>query len=71
MSGQVGTCTIEEVVDTPHPVCGELVFVSLSTGWLHTCGVIATGDVYCWGNNRNGQLGNAGPDAFGPVRVGG
>jgi len=30
----------------------------VSTGSGHTCGVTSNGTAYCWGNNRNGELGN-------------
>ncbi len=31
---------------------------SVSVGSAHACGVHPSGDIYCWGNNRYGQLGN-------------
>jgi len=33
-------------------------FALVSAGSSHTCGVTANGVVYCWGDNRYGQLGN-------------
>jgi len=30
---------------------------NISAGWLHTCGITADGTLYCWGNNRDGQVG--------------
>lgn len=42
---------------TPTPVAGGLTFGSISVGDLHACGVTATGAAFCWGSNRNGELG--------------
>src|SRR2546430_11919469 len=42
----------------PVAVVGGLRFLSLSSGALHTCGVVATGATYCWGWNRDGELGD-------------
>lgn len=33
-------------------------FTDVSNGLYHSCGLTATGDVYCWGLNTSGQLGN-------------
>ena len=30
----------------------------LSAGWSHTCAVLTTGGVRCWGDNGNGQIGD-------------
>ncbi len=43
---------------TPIAVQGGLPFTTLAVGHLHTCGMIADGHVYCWGDNTHGQLGN-------------
>ena len=42
---------------TPIGVNTTLRFTALSAGMWHTCGLVANGDVYCWGNNDRGQLG--------------
>lgn len=48
---------------TPVPVIGGHKFVSLAAsrsnvlGQGHSCGVTTDGEVYCWGNNTNFQLG--------------
>lgn len=34
------------------------LFLEVSTGNRHTCGVVNNGSVKCWGLNSNGQLGN-------------
>jgi len=33
-------------------------FVSLSAGFLHTCGLTRDGMAFCWGDGRSGALGN-------------
>ncbi len=33
-------------------------FSSVSTGYVHSCGITAAGGVACWGKNGSGQLGN-------------
>ena len=44
----------------PAPVFGSsgLVLKSVATGLAYACGLTATGEVYCWGANKYGQLGN-------------
>jgi len=32
---------------------------NLSAGWLHTCGILANGTMFCWGNNDHGEMGSA------------
>jgi alpha-tubulin suppressor-like RCC1 family protein len=41
----------------PVPVAGGYVFQSISAGVWHTCGLTATGAVYCWGRSDAGELG--------------
>jgi alpha-tubulin suppressor-like RCC1 family protein len=45
--------------------------VQLAAGYDHTCALLATGEVLCWGENDHGQLGNdmAGPTEYLPVAV--
>ena len=45
-------------VDTPVPVGGDLHFAQISAGYQHTCAVTDDGTGYCWGDNRNGELGD-------------
>lgn len=42
---------------TPLAVQGGHRFNALSAGGVHTCGLTPEGDVLCWGNNYQGQLG--------------
>lgn len=58
--GQLGIASAD-VLSHPIPaqVSGGLKFVALSTGLgRHTCGRIATGAGFCWGENSFGALGN-------------
>src|SRR5829696_9072109 len=41
-------------------------WVGVSAGSWHSCGVTASGKVYCWGLNGSGQLGSVGGDALRP-----
>jgi hypothetical protein len=31
---------------------------AIDSGTFHTCALLANGDVFCWGNNSSGQIGN-------------
>lgn len=42
----------------PVPVAGNISFAILAGGRVHTCGLSTSGVVYCWGDNRLGQLGD-------------
>ncbi|HET9466234.1 MAG TPA: hypothetical protein VFO71_11930 [Gemmatimonadales bacterium] len=42
---------------TPVFLAGAPPLVSLVAGTAHTCGLDSEGNAYCWGSNRNGQLG--------------
>jgi hypothetical protein len=44
-------------VSTTGVLSGKTV-TAIATGLRHTC-AIASGDIYCWGNNDQGQLGNS------------
>eukprot|EP00494_Astrolonche_serrata_P031523 UN31792 len=35
---------------------GELIFESISAGEAHTCGIVHSGHIRCWGDNRDGQV---------------
>jgi cysteine-rich repeat protein len=74
-------CDIEEVctgssadcpADEAEPHLFGVTYVSASISY-HTCAVVSTGDVKCWGDNNDGQLGITAStvDRTAPVNVGG
>jgi len=75
--GQLGDPDVEEAGDPlagPVPL-GEAA-VDIAAGSSHTCAVLASGGVKCWGSNLAGQLGHPvteirDPQLFGPIPLGG
>ncbi len=60
-SGQLGTgrgAYGNQGWNTPQLVFGDLAFRVIVAGESHTCGMVADGQVYCWGENGAGQLGS-------------
>ena len=64
--GQLGTGNTSFLGDAADEVGDGLALVdlpadttvtSMALGWDHTCVLYSTGDVACWGNNADGQLG--------------
>lgn len=43
----------------PVPISGLSGVTALAVGSSHACAVLASGQVWCWGVNRSGQLGDA------------
>ena len=62
--GQVGIPNItsqtpsDNSYSSPTPVTGDLQWTLLSAGAFYTCGISTNGSAWCWGDNRDGQLGN-------------
>jgi alpha-tubulin suppressor-like RCC1 family protein len=78
--GKLGTSAVdlpmcgtprEPCSSTPVQVDGALRFAQISVGLHATCGVTSTGELFCWGSNREGQLGigTTRATAAVPVRV--
>ena len=64
--GQLGTDAVPTCVAQgdgcyafrPYAVLGGHAFAALAPGGFHTCGLTTTQEVYCWGDNSLGQLGD-------------
>lgn len=68
-SGQIGNGESSlENVNTPTPVVGDHRFASISAG-EHNCAVTLDGEIYCWGSNYGGQLGQGNTGGFSGVPV--
>jgi alpha-tubulin suppressor-like RCC1 family protein len=55
--GQLGLGTYRGDFTSPVPVETDLTFAAIATSFAATCGLTASGDVYCWGANQGGLLG--------------
>ena len=71
--GEVGDGTSFNNVLTPSQVSGLTTGVqSIAAGYLHTCALLTTGAVQCWGFNNNGQIGDGTTnDRITPTQVSG
>ncbi len=74
----VGSTTIsakvDDVIGTVNIAAFAISFVGIEAGSDHSCGLTTTGDVYCWGSNRDGRLGTGTADTasqYFPQRVAG
>jgi alpha-tubulin suppressor-like RCC1 family protein len=66
VKGQLGNGSVEDIGDQPGEMGANLVPVDLgpgrtaravSAGGAHTCALLDTAEVACWGQNSDGQLG--------------
>jgi len=74
-SGQVGAATSDTCSGfpcslTPMPVSGGLKFAAISAGLDYTCGLTATGSVYCWGNGSAAPAAVPGGLSFAAITTG-
>lgn len=68
--GAVGNGTTTGSVTVPALIVLPAGAAKLAGGIYHQCALLLTGEIYCWGANDNGQLGNGQvADAPSPVRV--
>ncbi len=57
-TGQVGIDSLAATVQTPTAVVGIANAVEIACGVGHACALLGTGQMYCWGANAGGQLGD-------------
>jgi alpha-tubulin suppressor-like RCC1 family protein len=71
--GRLGTGTVDDDFhEAPRPVSGDHTFTSISSGVGHVCGLTVDREIWCWGLNQSGQLGNGSTESSAvPVRVSG
>ena len=70
--GQTGSSLPDSVVVTPASVSGGTMFLQVTAGTNHSCGIATDSLAYCWGANGNGQLGDSSTtDRPAPVPVAG
>jgi alpha-tubulin suppressor-like RCC1 family protein len=61
--GQVGDSTVGERRGSPTRVAGISGALRVAVGRAHSCALLASGTVTCWGSNEWGQVGNGLLDA--------
>jgi alpha-tubulin suppressor-like RCC1 family protein len=56
--GQIGDSSTAILRRRPTRIAGGHLFRQVSAGWEHTCAVTLADRAYCWGNGRDGQVGD-------------
>ena len=57
-SGQVGDGTIENIKNTPTKIKEGTKFITVAAGWNHSLAIDNSGQLWTWGQNNDGQLGD-------------
>lgn len=58
--GQLGTGAAPSFILVPTAAnTGGIKYKSITAGTVHTCALSLTDDIYCWGHNISGQLGDS------------
>ncbi len=70
--GRLGYLDDEDIGDDEAPLAAGLVnvggpVVQIDGGWRHTCAVLATGGVRCWGMGLDGRLGYGNEESVGII----
>jgi alpha-tubulin suppressor-like RCC1 family protein len=73
-AGRLGYGNTTNVGDTgPPALAGDVVIGApvsqVATGGAHTCALLASGNVRCWGSNESGQLGYGGTNQVGDTET--
>jgi len=70
--GVAGVGESGRLARVPERVARDLTFTQLSSGTDYACGLVSSGQAYCWGSGGGGQLGDgAATSTPGPVAVAG
>jgi alpha-tubulin suppressor-like RCC1 family protein len=56
-SSLIGDGSVERRFE-PTAVVGDASFTALTAGFDHSCGLTSAGDLWCWGRNGSGQIGD-------------
>ncbi len=68
--GQLGNGESGGLEETPVAVTESTNIAQIYAGWKHSCALDVEGQIWCWGNNEYGQLGDGGlEDSTVPVAV--
>lgn len=59
LSGQVGDGSPYQAIPSPVAVATDSLFIALTAGGQHTCGLTDSGVALCWGLNADGQIGDS------------